>query len=49
MFKGAMLTTLSLCTQLYSIFIEYAKASPHLGMTLREFEEFLVQECNVSI
>ena len=34
--------------QLYSIFEEYAKSFPHLGLTIKEFRQFLVQECDVS-
>ena len=44
-----VLPKLCITTQLYSIFEEYAKTSPHLGMTSTEFRNFLVHECGVSV
>ena len=34
--------------QLFLLFLEYAKTSPRLGLTLREFKEFLIAECYVN-
>jgi len=36
-------------TRLFSIFKQYAKTYPNLGMTLDEFKQFLVEECHVRI
>jgi len=33
-------------TRLFSIFKQYAKTYPNLGMTLDEFKQFLVEECH---